>query len=127
MQALKIDSLKNTREFNLVYKNARRFSTPYFLLYLCNIDTLTQKLKTPNKKSLWQLNAILSRGAQAYLGLSVARKVGNAPKRNRYKRQMRAIFRDEAFRDYIAVFVPKAEMAQLEFSEFRALCLKALN
>ena len=121
-----IDSLKDRQEFELLYKNAYRFHTPYFTLYISKIPYLSKKLQLHPKHSKL-LKRILSRGADLYLGLSVSKKIGNAPKRNLYKRQMRSIVRNESFRGYMIVFAPKVGFENLGFKEFHALCLKALK
>lgn len=123
MGALKVDSLKNKREFDIVFRNGSRFDTPYFSLYILSLWQLSSKIP-PKIFRIYQ--DIRSRKADVYLGLSVSRKIGCAPKRNLYKRRMRALCQDESFKGLCVVFVPKVGIAGLSYAEFATMCHKAL-
>lgn len=124
MGALKVDSLKNKREFDCVFRNGSRFDTPYFSLYILSLKSPTHIIP-PKMFRIYQ--SIRARKADVYLGLSVSRKIGCAPKRNLYKRRMRALCQDESFRGLCVVFVPKIQIAELCYGEFAAMCHKALK
>jgi len=64
------ESLRNSREFRLVYEKGRRYSSPYF-----NIFVLRTGASEPR------------------LGLTVTKKIGDAVVRNRCKRRLREIVR----------------------------------
>jgi len=64
------ESLRNSREFRLVYERGRRYSSPFF-----NIFVLRTASTSPR------------------LGLTVTRKIGDAVVRNRCKRRLREIVR----------------------------------
>ena len=44
MGALKVDSLKNKREFDCIFRNGSRFDTPYFSLYILLLKKLIHKI-----------------------------------------------------------------------------------
>lgn len=64
------ESIRNSREFRLVYERGQRYSTPYFNLFL---------LRTGS--------------SEIRLGLTITRKTGVAVVRNRCKRRLREIVR----------------------------------
>lgn len=68
--AASVDSLRKRRDFLQVQGSRHRFSRPAFLLTLLAMPAL---------------------GAQAAVGFTVTRKLGNAVQRNRCKRRLRAI------------------------------------
>lgn len=124
MGALKVDSLKNKREFDCIFRNGSRFDTPYFSLYILSLRHLSH-IVSPKVFRIYQ--DIRARKADVYLGLSVSRKIGCAPKRNLYKRRMRALCQDESFRGLCVVFVPKIQIANLCYGDFAQMCQKALK
>ncbi|MFN7828695.1 MAG: ribonuclease P protein component [Acidobacteriota bacterium] len=64
------ESLRNSREFRLVYEKGRRYSSPYFNIFV---------LRTGS--------------SEPRLGLTVTKKIGDAVVRNRCKRRLREIVR----------------------------------
>ena len=76
MGALKVDSLKNKREFDCIFRNGSRFDTPYFSLYILSLKSLSHTIP-PKMFRIYQ--DIRSRKADVYLGLSLSRKIGCAP------------------------------------------------
>lgn len=124
MGALKVDSLKNKREFDCIFRNGSRFDTPYFSLYILLPKQLTPKI---SQKAFRIYQDIQSRKADVYLGLSVSKKIGCAPKRNLYKRRMRALCQDESFKGLCLVFVPKIGIKDLSYADFVTMCQKALK
>lgn len=117
---MKFDSLKNTAEFDFVYKNAPRFFHKNFVLY-------AHYLLNPNSKKLSKnhqriLKSICMRKFPFYLGLSISKKIGKAHIRNLIKRRVRAIMHEagEQYADYIFVFVAKSPIVETEFHTLRA-------
>jgi len=76
--------LRKRAEFELCYKNGRKYHTPHFLVFVLSAEDR----QIPR------------------LGLSVSKKVGNAVVRNRLKRVLREFFR-LYFRPYSSVSVSK--------------------
>ena len=67
---MKLQKLRNSRQFRRVYDQGQRFHTPHFSAF------------------------ILGTGSQEHrVGITVTRKVGNAVLRNRCKRRLRVILR----------------------------------
>jgi ribonuclease P protein component len=64
------ESLRNSREFRLVYERGRRYSSPYFNVFVLRTGSLEPRL-----------------------GLTVTKKIGDAVVRNRCKRRLREIVR----------------------------------
>ena len=67
---LGIDRLKSSRQFRQVYDQGRKFSDPYFHLFVLEISE--EKIK---------------------FGVTVTRRIGKAVQRNRVKRKFRESFR----------------------------------
>jgi len=91
------DSLRNSREFQAVYKRGRSVVTKYIVMYY--------------KKNDLNENRI---------GISVSKKVGNAVIRNRVKRLIKEAFRlkaDSIGQGYDIVFVARVRMNQATFKD----------
>lgn len=117
---MKFDSLKNTAEFDFVYRNAPRFFHKNFTLYAHYL--LNPNFKKISKSHQHTLRSICMRQSPFYLGLSISKKIGKAHVRNLIKRRVRAIMHEagERYADYIFVFVAKASIVETEFHTLRA-------
>lgn len=97
------NSLKTTREFDLVYKSKTKFYASKMAVFFRPLN---------NFKAEYKNDSIESR-----LGLSVSKKVGGSVLRNRLKRIFREIFREFAPKlergDF--VIMAKQEAANAEF------------
>ncbi len=104
-----MDTLKTKKEFDFVYKNGFCRYHKTFTLYVCKEQAQKGSFDT------------FHRANQTLLGLSVSRKVGNAVTRNLIKRRVRMLCRENqqiAF-GYRIVFVAKAGVADLAFTDFK--------
>ena len=98
--------LKKRKEFNYIYRKGESFGNKYVALY-CS--------KTPKR--------VLK------VGFSVSKKIGKAYERNKLKRQMRAIVREQIpnMQDNIAyIFVAKSGIETLSFIELKDCILNVL-
>lgn len=89
-----MDTLKTSREFAYVYKNARKAHAPSFTLYaLCPSHRAPPRLRGAGLKRAHEADK--EQGiSRILLGLSVSKKIGKAHVRNLLKRRVRAIVRD---------------------------------
>lgn len=117
---MKFDSLKNTAEFDFVYKNAPRFFHKNFVLYAHYLPHPNSRKLSKNHQRI--LRSICMRQSLFYLGLSISKKVGKAHVRNLIKRRVRAIMHEdgEQYAGYIFVFVAKNSIAETEFCTLKA-------
>lgn len=111
---MKLDSLKNSSEFDFIYKNSHRFFHRCFILY--GIDILS--LESSFSRQCDILHTISLRKCDIYVGLSISRKIAKAHIRNRLKRRVKAILQqqDVSFKGYVFVFVAKAPVVELDFA-----------
>ncbi len=103
----KAERLRVSRQFKWVYDKGRRYHSPLFTLFV---------LKN---------NEPVSR-----LGVTVTRKIGNAVERNRCKRILREIFRQNKtllINPYDLVFNVKKAMIATSFQEIKAEFLRLLS
>lgn len=117
---MKFDSLKNTAEFDFIYRNAPRFFHKNFTLYAHYLLNPHSKKLSKNHQRV--LRSICMRQSRLYLGLSISKKIGKAHTRNLIKRRVRAIMYEskEQYADYIFVFVAKSPIVESAFHTLKA-------
>lgn len=112
-----MDSLRNKKEFDFVYRNSKRKYTKGFTLYLMKLD----------KKSFLCQNRVL--GSGFLLGLSISKKIGKATRRNLIKRRIRFVCRRhfEKLKNHSMIFVAKDGILKLSFEELEQDFLSCLR
>ncbi|MDF2965288.1 MAG: ribonuclease protein component [Rickettsiaceae bacterium] len=124
---MKLDSLKNTSEFNLVNRAGIKYSCPDFMV-ICMKDFSQEMLKIFISKAQAKpgvdYSVILAsfKAANVYLGLKVSKKIGNAVKRNKVRRRVKTIVREMlkgAGREFLQgaglIFIPRNNVSEVEF------------
>lgn len=112
-----MDSLKNKKEFDVVYKKGIKKYSKNFTLYFLKMNSLDTYFKN---KSL-EIDFLL--------GLSVSKKVGKATKRNLIKRRFRAICKEhiEKIRKFAIIFVAKQTSIEVSYKELEKEFLNCFN
>ncbi len=97
-------TLKSTKEFNSVYRSAKSFHTKYFVIFY-KPDTLKR------------------------VGFVASKKIGNAVKRNRAKRRLRALFVKyyDEIKPGIYIFVAKKDIININFDKLEFSFKRALQ
>lgn len=123
-----LDSLKTKADFDLVYRHGfYRYGKNFALYVLCQGVYQDSQAKR-SAKSVQSVNEPAKDLPKILLGLSVSRKVGNAPTRNLLKRRVRMLCRESlawlsgdprAVSRLRLVFVAKAGIAAMSFGELR--------
>lgn len=114
-----MNSLKNKRQFDLVYKKGTRRYSKYFTLYFVGLDSLSPLLSSEESKDNF------------LLGLSVSKKVGKATKRNLIKRRVRFLCKKhlQMLSNYAMVFVAKNGIIEIPYRVLEQdflVCIKGL-
>lgn len=102
-------SLKNKAEFDFVYKNSRKYYGECFHSYILTFSHPSLKERQFSFKERRIFSKLLASQDALWIGLSVSKKMGNAPTRNKIKRRFRAFCRihQEDLRGKAIVFVAK--------------------
>lgn len=119
-----IQSLKNKVEFDFVCQNGRKYFTQGFNLYVCPFASLK---KPSSYKQIKLISGFKDWEGKTLLGLSISKKVGSAPVRNKIKRRFRAFCRMHSLslRGYALVFVAK-DSKNLDYQMIEKEALRVL-
>lgn len=96
----KIYTLKNTREFNKVYKEGKNYWNRNLILYILKNDLGYNRV-----------------------GYSITKKIGNSVTRNKIRRRMKEIYRldlQNLEEGYDLVFIPKRNVVDISFWELKS-------
>ncbi|PAF49270.1 ribonuclease P protein component [Helicobacter sp. 12S02232-10] len=113
-----MNSLKNKKEFSIVYKKGNRRYARNFTLYLLALNDKDLSFFRPKLPY-----------CDFLLGLSVSKKVGKAVERNFIKRRIRFMCRNhfEKLKNYALVFVAKEGLVTTSYAELEQDFLKCLK
>lgn len=110
-----ISSLKDSIEFDIVFKNGAYFHKPFLTINAIKTNVLANKLRVKNKNRNIESNVLL--------GFSINKKVAKACKRNLIKRRIKAIMRrlvrEKRVYNLSLVFVCRKEILSLSFTELQ--------
>jgi ribonuclease P protein component len=124
---MKIDSLKNTHEFNLVNKSGIKFSCPLFIMvYYKDFKDRAMEIysKRAEAKPTFDYSHFIDRFklSGVFLGFKASKKTGNAVKRNKIRRRIKGVFRDISKGDLRTslegagiIFIPRSEIHDIEY------------
>lgn len=113
MKYKKIDTLKNSYEFDIVFKNGLRFNRDFMSIYAIPISNFIFNLR---KKK--QYNRTIE--SEVILGFSINKKVAKAHKRNLIKRRIKAIMQDFDIKGkYAFVFICRNGVVEYDFTSLK--------
>ena len=93
----KINIIKESKDFEKIIKNNKSFRTKYFYIYI--------QRKEENKYRF---------------GISVGKKIGNAVKRNKIKRQIREIISQNDYqKNFDCIIIVRREINSADFSQIK--------
>ncbi len=136
---MKLDSLKNAFEFNIVNKDGIKFSSSYFMIiFLPNLNSilLNYHSNQAKLKPHFDFTAILNRfkDDNLYLGFKISKKFGNSVARNTIRRQVKALFQGYCKTDFLKllqgsgiIFIPRNNAKSIEFVKLNEELIRALN
>lgn len=109
-------TIKTKKEFDAVYKNSKRMHGRSFVLHIAKIAWLQKK-------------GVFLESNTHKIGLSVSKKIGNAPLRNLFKRRFRSLAHTHrALIDGLAIiFVPRADIKMESFLNLEKSFLQILK
>ena len=91
----KINIIKESKDFEKIIKNNKSFRTKYFYIYI-------QRKEEKNYR----------------FGISVGKKIGNAVKRNKIKRQIREIIsKNDYQKNFDCIIIVRREINNADFQE----------
>lgn len=118
-------SLKNKVEFDFVCQNGKKFFAKGFNLYIYPLSSSFKKTLSYKEKRV--VLAFKDLREEIILGMSVSKKIGSAPVRNKIKRRFRAFCRvhSSSLRGYALVFVAK-DLENLNYQIIEKEAMKAI-
>lgn len=114
-----MDTLKGKAEFDFVYKNGRKHFGEFFNLYALSLSHPALQKKEFSYKERKIFSRLSNAREGFFLGLSVSKKIGNSPERNKIKRRFRAFCRQyhHLFPKMIVVFMAKEGAGLIEYAQ----------
>lgn len=114
-----MDTLKDKAEFDFVYKNGRRHYGEFFNLYALSLTHPALQKREFSYRERKVFSHLSNSNENFFLGLSVSKKIGNSPERNKIKRRFRAFCRQyhHLFPKMILVFMAKDGVGKMEYSQ----------
>lgn len=122
-----MQSLKNKVEFDFVCQNGRKYFAKGFNLYIYPLFSSSSLKKTLSYKERRVFLSFKALEEKTLLGLSVSKKIGNAPVRNKIKRRFRAFCRIHSLslKGYALVFVAK-DLKNLDYKMIEKEAMRAV-
>lgn len=120
-----MQSLKNKVEFDFVCQNGKKYFAKGFNLYIYPLSSSLNKTLSYKERRVFLTFKALEE--KTFLGLSVSKKIGSAPVRNKIKRRFRAFCRlnSLSLKGYALVFVAK-DFKNLDYQMIEKEATKAI-
>lgn len=114
-----MNTLKNKAEFDFVYKNGRRHYGEFFNLYALSLSPQLLQKKELSYREKRVFSSLCNAKEKFFLGLSVSKKIGNSPTRNKIKRRFRAFCRQycHLFPDMAIIFMAKDGAGEMQYAQ----------